>query len=73
MPEHAAEEVALGGGMPVSVVVTAAPVVGLGAGCGGYGGEGPDTWRADPEVSPRRSLCRHGWAAGASQVPCGSV
>jgi hypothetical protein len=34
LPEHPVEEVAPGGGVPVSVVVTAAPVVGLGAGRG---------------------------------------
>lgn len=32
LAEHAVEEVALGGGMPVAVGVAAAPVVGLGAG-----------------------------------------
>ncbi len=35
-------KVVLGGGVPVSVVCASSPAVGLGAGRGGHGGEGPE-------------------------------
>ena len=52
--EEAAEEVALGGGVPVAVGL-AAVVVGSGAGGGGQGGERPDVaGRGEALVLTRR-------------------